>query len=135
VEECPDEILESCIHCIDATATIFAELGLSTDQLKCIGITNQRETTIVWDPNTGKALHNAIVWCDSRASETVDKLIAKAPGGKDAFRDKCGLPIAQYFSALKIRWLMDNFPDIAQKLTSGEAMVGTVDSWLVWKVI
>ncbi|CBY14557.1 unnamed protein product [Oikopleura dioica] len=134
VEECPDEILESCIHCIDATATIFAELGLSTDQLKCIGITNQRETTIVWDPNTGKALHNAIVWCDSRASETVDKLIAKAPGGKDAFRDKCGLPIAQYFSALKIRWLMDNFPDIAQKLTSGEAMVGTVDSWLVWKM-
>ncbi|CAG5090769.1 Oidioi.mRNA.OKI2018_I69.PAR.g12716.t1.cds [Oikopleura dioica] len=134
VEECPDEILESCLRCIDATASIFAELGLEPEQLKCIGITNQRETTIVWDPRTGKALHNAIVWCDSRASETVEKLIASAPGGKDALREKCGLPIAQYFSALKIRWLMDNYPDIADKLKNGDALVGTVDSWLVWKM-
>lgn len=134
VEECPDEILDSCVRCINSTAASFGELGLGIDQLKCIGITNQRETTIVWDPQTGKALHNAIVWCDNRASETVEKLIANAPNGKDSLREKCGLPIAQYFSALKIKWLMDTFPDIAKKLRSGEALFGTVDSWVIWKM-
>ena len=67
VEECPNEILNSCLQCIDRTIEEFYALKYKKDQLKCIGITNQRETTIVWDKNTGAALHNAIVWCDARA--------------------------------------------------------------------
>jgi len=133
VEECPDEILNSCLNCIDTTLDEFLALNYQREQLKCIGITNQRETTIVWDRRTGKALHKAIVWCDARAKDIVDKLVAES-GSKDALRPQCGLPIAQYFSALKIRWLMENEPKIAEKLRNGTALAGTVDSWLVWKM-
>jgi len=133
VEECPDEILNSCLKCIDQTLDEFLQLNYSRDQLKCIGITNQRETTIVWDRASGKALHKAIVWCDSRAKETVEALV-KQTGCRDALRPDCGLPIAEYFSALKIRWLMENEPEIGEKLRNGTALVGTVDSWLVWKM-
>ena len=80
-----------------------------------------------------KALHKAIVWCDSRAKETVEALV-KQTGCRDALRPDCGLPIAEYFSALKIRWLMENEPEIGEKLRNGTALVGTVDSWLVWKM-
>ena len=86
-------------------------LNYRKEQIKCVGVTNQRETTIVWDKNTGKALHRAIVWSDSRSAETAEKLIAEH-GCKDVLREKCGLPLASYFSALKIKWLMDNEPKI-----------------------
>jgi len=132
-EECPDEILNSCLKCIDFTIHEFLALNYRKEQIKCVGVTNQRETTIVWDKNTGKALHRAIVWSDSRSAETAEKLIAEH-GCKDVLREKCGLPLASYFSALKIKWLMDNEPKIASRLRDGSAMVGTVDSWLLWKL-
>lgn len=132
-EECPDEILNSALKCIDFTFQEFLALNYKKEQIKCIGVTNQRETTIVWDKNTGRALHRAIVWSDSRSKETADKLIAEH-GCKDILREKCGLPLESYFSALKIKWLMDNEPKIASRLLDGSAMIGTVDSWLLWKL-
>ena len=111
----------------------FLALNFKREQIKCIGVTNQRETTIVWDKNNGKPLHRAIVWCDSRSKETADQLIAEH-GCKDILREKCGLPLASYFSALKIKWLMDNDAEVRKRIEDGSALVGTVDAWLLWNL-
>jgi len=132
-EECPNEILNSARKCIDHTVHEFLALNFKREQIKCIGVTNQRETTIVWDKNNGKPLHRAIVWCDSRSKETADQLIAEH-GCKDILREKCGLPLASYFSALKIKWLMDNDAEIRKRIEDGSALVGTVDAWLLWNL-
>jgi len=98
-----------------------------------IGITNQRETTVVWDRRTGEPLYDAVVWLDSRTRETVASLkdVFETP---DHLRDQCGLPLSTYFSGVKLRWLLDNVPAVAAAVRSGDAMFGTVDSWLVWKL-
>ena len=101
-------------------------------QLKAIGITNQRETTLIWDRATGKPLHNALVWQDTR----VDGLVAKyaRQGGPDRFRAKTGLPLASYFAGLKLRWLLDNVKGARKKARAGDVLFGTIDSWLVWNL-
>jgi len=109
-----------------------ASLGLGGSNIAAIGITNQRETTIVWEAATGKPIYNAIVWQDRRTSEYCDSL--KAAGYTDMIREKTGLIIDAYFSGTKIRWMLENVPGAREKAERGELRFGTVDSWLVWNL-
>ena len=109
-----------------------ATLGLGGNDLAAIGITNQRETTIVWDATTGKPVYNAIVWQDRRTSEYCDSL--KAAGLTEKIQSKTGLLIDAYFSGTKIRWILENVPGAREKAEKGELRFGTVDSWLVWNL-
>jgi glycerol kinase len=105
--------------------------GLSRADLAAVGITNQRETTLLWDAATGEPVHNAIVWQDTRT----DRLIAELGGGDmDRFREKSGLPLATYFSAPKIRWLLDTVPGLRERAEKGEVRFGTMDTWLITKL-
>ncbi|MGC9668920.1 glycerol kinase GlpK [Planosporangium sp. 12N6] len=105
--------------------------GLSRADLAAIGITNQRETTLLWDAATGEPLHNAIVWQDTRT----DRLVAElGQGDVDRFREKSGLPLATYFSAPKIRWLLDTVPGLRERARNGEVRFGTMDTWLITKL-
>lgn len=105
---------------------------LSSGDLAAIGITNQRETTIVWDRETGRPLYNAIVWQDTRTDQICARLAAG--GGQDRFRQQTGLPLATYFSGPKIKWIFDNVPGVREAAGRGQALFGTVDSWLVWNL-
>lgn len=109
-----------------------ASLGLGGSDIAAIGITNQRETTIVWDAATGRPIYNAIVWQDRRTSEYCDRL--KEAGYTDMIRQKTGLIIDAYFSGTKIRWILENVPGAREKAERGELRFGTVDSWLVWNL-
>ncbi|CAD5124186.1 DgyrCDS12484 [Dimorphilus gyrociliatus] len=129
------EILQSVETCMKSACDNFEKLGYDKDDIKAIGLTNQRETTIVWNKVTGEPLFNAVVWLDARTAETVDKILKKTPGqNKDYIRSKCGLPISTYFSALKMRWLLDNNETIRREINNGNAVFGTVDSWLLYKL-
>jgi glycerol kinase len=100
--------------------------------IAAIGITNQRETTVVWDRETGEPVHNAIVWQDRRTAEFCDRL--KADGHEDLIRSRTGLVIDAYFSGSKVRWILDNVPGARKRAEAGQLAFGTVDSWLVWKL-
>ena len=129
VEHNPIEIWESQI----ATARdVIAHAGLMPSQMAAIGITNQRETTIVWDKKTGKPIYNAIVWQDRRTAGTCDKL--KADGAEDVIRQKTGLVIDAYFSGTKLAWILDNVAGAREAAKAGNLAFGTVDSWLVWNL-
>jgi glycerol kinase len=106
--------------------------NLSTKDIVAIGITNQRETTVVWDKNTGKPIYNAIVWQDTRTDVTINEL-AKGVG-QDRFRPKTGLPLATYFSGPKIKWILDNVPDARAKAENGELLFGNIDTWIIWNL-
>jgi glycerol kinase len=106
-------------------------MGINGTNIKAIGITNQRETTIVWDRTTGEPVYNAIVWQDRRTASFCDQL--KNDGHAELIRSKTGLVIDAYFSGSKIRWILDNVPGASAKAEAGELAFGTVDSWLVWK--
>ena len=106
--------------------------GCGRRDIAAIGITNQRETTIVWDRETGEPVHNAIVWQDRRTADFCDRL--KAHGAGAPIQAKTGLLIDAYFSASKIRWILDNVPGAQARADAGELAFGTVDSWLVWKL-
>jgi glycerol kinase len=97
-----------------------------------LGIANQRETTIVWDRQTGQPVHNAINWQDMRTDQIVRQLAARF--GQDHFRERSGLPLTTYFSAPKLRWLLDNVPGLARRADAGEVLFGTMDSWLIWRL-
>jgi len=111
-------------------AEAVTHAGLNGTSIAAIGITNQRETTIVWDRETGHPVYNAIVWQDRRTADFCDQL--KAQGLEDKVRAKTGLPIDSYFSATKIRWILDNVEGAREKAKQGKLAFGTVDSWLVW---
>ncbi|XP_059410092.1 glycerol kinase isoform X3 [Carassius carassius] len=133
VEEDPKEILQSVYECMDRTCEKLTQLNIDISNIKAIGVTNQRETTLVWDKETGEPLYNAIVWLDLRTQSTVERLINKTPGrNKNHLKHKTGLPISTYFSAVKLRWLMDNVKKVHEAVLSHRAMFGTVDSWLIW---
>jgi glycerol kinase len=106
--------------------------GLRPGDLAAIGITNQRETTVIWDRRSGEPLHHALVWQDTR----VDQLVAHyvRDGGPNRFRAKTGLPMASYFSALKLQWLLDNVPGARRKAESGDVLFGNMDTWLLWNL-
>ncbi|WP_285733472.1 glycerol kinase GlpK [Nocardiopsis sp. ATB16-24] len=110
----------------------LAKKDVSPDQIAAIGITNQRETTLVWDRETGEPVHNAIVWQDTRTDTLVRRLGGEA--GQDRFREKCGLPLATYFSGPKLRWLLDNVEGLRERAERGEVLFGTMDSWIIWKL-
>lgn len=110
----------------------LARAGLRARDIAAIGITNQRETTIVWDRKTGKPIHNAIVWQDRRTAAEADAL--KAAGHEATFQTKAGLVLDAYFSGTKLKWLLDTVPQARQRAERGELAFGTVDSWLIWKL-
>ena len=107
--------------------------GASAKDIVGIGITNQRESTVVWDKRTGEPLYDAVLWHDARTRET-SATLEQALGGKDALRSICGLPLSTYFTGVKLRWLQDNVPSVKAGLEDGTALVGTVDSWLAWNL-
>ncbi|HEX4183329.1 MAG TPA: glycerol kinase GlpK [Caulobacteraceae bacterium] len=114
------------------TAEALAKLKIRPSDLAAVGVTNQRETTVLWDKATGKPIHNAIVWQDTRT----DRLVRELGGeiGQDRFRDRCGLPLATYFAGPKIRWLLDNIDGLRTRAERGEVLFGTMDAWVIWKL-
>jgi glycerol kinase len=106
--------------------------GLKPSDLAAIGITNQRETTVVWNKKTGKAVYNALVWQDTRVGETVAEFAAK--GGQDRYRAKTGLPLATYFSGLKIRWVLENVPGARAAAEAGDVVFGNIDTFVTWNL-
>ena len=129
VEHDPEEIWASESSVM---MDVVAKSGIDVQDIAAIGITNQRETTIVWDAETGKPVYNAIVWQDRRTSEYCDSL--KALGLTEKVRDKTGLLIDAYFSGTKIRWILENVEDARDLARQGRLRFGTVDSWLIWKL-
>lgn len=129
VEHDPMEIWSSEAAVI---AEAISKIGINGKDIAGIGITNQRETTIVWDAETGKPIYNAIVWQDRRTASFCDAL--KAQGLTDKIREKTGLIIDAYFSGTKIKWILDNVPGARERAEAGKLRFGTVDSWLVWQL-
>ncbi|KAF2354130.1 Glycerol kinase [Trinorchestia longiramus] len=135
VEQDPMQLLNSVTTCITKAVDNLKNLSISFDDIKAIGITNQRETTIVWDKLTGQPLYNAIVWLDVRTTVTTDAILQRTPGqDKDALKNICGLPISTYFSAVKLRWLLDNVPQVKKACQNNTLLFGTVDTWLLWNL-
>jgi len=106
--------------------------GVNPKDIAAIGVTNQRETTIVWEKATGKPVYNAIVWQDTRTDKICNELAAD--GGQDRFRPKTGLPLATYFSGPKIKWILDNIPGVREKAEKGEVLFGNIDTWVIWNL-
>lgn len=129
VEHDPNEIWSSQIS---VAAEVIAKAGISGLEVAAIGITNQRETTIVWDKETGEPVYNAIVWQDRRTSKYCDEL--KDQGHAEAIKEKTGLVLDAYFSATKLKWILDNVEGAREKAAEGKLCFGTVDTWLVWKL-
>ncbi|MGF6925521.1 glycerol kinase [Chitinophaga sp. W2I13] len=129
VEHDPAEIWSSQIG---VATEAMAKVGLEGGNIAAIGITNQRETTLVWDRETGKPVYNAIVWQDRRTAGFCDDL--KAAGKETLVREKTGLVIDAYFSGTKIRWILDNVPGARERANEGKLAFGTVDSWLIWNL-
>ncbi len=129
VEHNPNEIWSSQMS---VTAEVIAKVGISGKEIAAIGITNQRETTIVWDRETSKPLYNAIVWQDRRTAKYCDEL--KAQGHADIIKEKTGLVLDAYFSATKLKWILDNVKGAREKAEQGKLCFGTVDTWLIWKL-
>jgi len=112
---------------------VKAGLGKTeASDLAAVGVTNQRETTVVWDRSTGEPVHNAIVWQDTRTDQICNEL--SADGGQDRFRAKTGLPIATYFSGPKIKWILDNVDGVRAKAESGDVVFGNIDTWVIWQL-
>jgi glycerol kinase len=117
---------------LETTQTLIARSQIKLADIAAIGIANQRETTIVWDKNTGEPIYNAIVWQCRRTAAICDELTAKGWAAK--IRDKTGLVVDAYFSATKIKWILDNVSGALQKAENGELLFGNVDTWLIWKL-
>jgi glycerol kinase len=129
VEHDPAEIITRMGEVIDGG---LKKAGITATDLAAVGVTNQRETTVVWDRKTGKPVYNALVWQDTRTQGVVDEL--SADGGQDRFREKVGLPLATYFSGTKVKWLLDNVEGIRAKADAGDLMFGNIDTWVIWNL-
>ena len=116
----------------DVVKGAMERAGITSRDLAAVGITNQRETTVIWDKNTGKPYHNALVWQDTRNDRIVAEM--SKDGGQDRFRPQVGLPLATYFSGLKVKWLLDNVPEIRAAADAGDAIFGNIDTWLIWNL-
>ncbi|CEG66889.1 Putative Glycerol kinase [Rhizopus microsporus] len=134
LEHDPFELLDSVNICIEHAVRKLSLLGYQPSDIQCIGLTNQRETLITWDRLTGEPLYPAIVWSDTRTIDTVEQLSKKSDKGVDALQHICGLPITTYFSAVKLRWLLDNIPIVSQAQKQNRLCVGTVDAWLIYNL-
>ncbi len=129
VEHDAEEIFESQYECIE---NAIKNLNITVEEIAAIGITNQRETTVVWDKKTGKPIYNAIVWQCRRTAKYCEELIEK--GYEEYIKNTTGLKIDAYFSATKIKWILDNVKGAREKAANGELLFGTVDTWLLWKL-
>jgi glycerol kinase len=129
VEHDPLEILR---RTEEVMAAALERRGLRASDLAAIGITNQRETTVLWERKTGKSVANAIVWQDTRVAEDVARFASE--GGQDRFRAQTGLPLSTYFSSLKLRWLLENVPGVREKAAAGELLFGNIDTFLLWNL-
>ena len=128
VEHDPDEIWQSVNNSLQA---VFKKIPASS--IAALGITNQRETTVIWDKETGRPIHNAIVWQCRRTAERCNQL-KKIKGAAEFFRDRTGLPVDAYFSATKIEWLLKNVSGSQAKARAGRLLFGTTDTWVLWKL-
>jgi glycerol kinase len=129
VEHNPEEILQTQFATL---AEVIAKNNISANEIAAIGITNQRETAVIWDKNTGKAIYNAIVWQDRRTAPICEDL--KARGLNDYIKQSTGLVIDSYFSGTKVKWLLDNVEGARAKADNGDLLFGTIDTWLVWNL-
>jgi glycerol kinase len=129
VEHDPKEIWARSQEVLDEA---LEQVGATADDIAGLGITNQRETTVVWDRNTGEPVMNALVWQDTRTDKLVDEL--SADGGQDRFRAKVGLPLATYFSGPKVRWVLDNVDGARERAEAGDLMFGNIDTWCIWNL-
>ncbi|KAG1678004.1 hypothetical protein FOA52_000799 [Chlamydomonas sp. UWO 241] len=130
-EHDPLEIWRGVQECMEG-AINSAQLEVGPVEVKAVGITNQRETTLVWHRKTGQPLFNAIVWSDMRTTELCNTMAADLPGGINHFREKTGLPISTYFSSFKFKWMYENVDDVKRAVDAGDACFGTVDSWIIY---
>src|ERR1700680_953102 len=132
----PGWVEHDALEIMRRTEEVIAEgltqRGLRPSDLAAIGITNQRETTVVWDRRTGLPVNNALVWQDTRVADAVAELARH--GGPDRFRAKTGLPLTTYFSGLKIRWILDNVPGIRARAEAGDVLFGNIDTFLLWNL-
>ena len=129
VEHDPEEIWANVEEVVQSA---LDKAQLKTSDLVAVGIANQRESTIVWERDTGMPIHNAINWQDTRTDHLVRELAGDV--GQDRFRERSGLPLATYFSGPKVRWLLDHVPDLEERARTGDVMFGTMDSWLIWRL-
>jgi glycerol kinase len=127
VEHDPEEIWRRTQEVVRGA---LGKSGVRHNQIASVGVTNQRETTVVWERRTGRPVYNAIVWQDTRTDQIVNELARQ--GGQDRFRQKTGLPLATYFSGPKIRWILDNVPHARGAARSGDLILGTMDTFLIW---
>ncbi len=116
----------------EVTRNALSRAGVNKQDIAGIGVTNQRETTVVWDRNTGKPVYNAIVWQDTRTDQIINEFGKQ--GGQDRFRDKVGLPLATYFSGPKVRWVLDNVKGVRERAERGEILFGNIDTWVIWNL-
>jgi glycerol kinase len=126
------DALEIWEHTRHVVHSALEKSGADVSAIAAIGITNQRETTVVWDRQTGRPVYNAIVWQDTRTDVLCNELAKE--GGQDRFRAKTGLPLATYFSAPKIKWILDNIPGARQRAEKGDLLFGNMDTWLIWNL-
>jgi glycerol kinase len=129
VEHDPMEIWQATQDVIKGA---IAKYKIDIKDIAACGITNQRETTVVWEKATGKPIHNAIVWQDTRTDKICNELAAD--GGQDRFREKVGLPLATYFSGPKVKWMLDNVEGAREKAEKGELLFGNIDTWVIWNL-
>ena len=129
VEHDPLEIIQATK---DVITGAINKLRLDVKEIEAIGITNQRETAVVWDKLTGKPVYNAIVWQDTRTDLICNEL--EKNGGQDRFREKVGLPLATYFSGMKVKWILDNDPSLLARAEKGEILFGNIDTWVIWNM-
>jgi glycerol kinase len=126
------DAVEIWINTREVIAEALAKRDLAASDLAAVGITNQRETAVLWDKGTGHPVHNALVWMDTRTDKLVAELARE--GGQDRLRAKTGLPLATYFSGLKLRWLLDQIPGAQARAEAGELLFGNIDTWLAWNL-
>jgi len=130
----PSLILNSVTDCLVEVMKKLKAAGGKAEEICAVGITNQRETCMIWDDTTGEPLSPAIIWLDTRTKDLVDQVLKTRDGDKDFLRDSCGLPVTTYFSALKWKWMLENIPACQEAVKKRTARFGTVDTWLIYKL-
>jgi len=138
-EHDPMEIFDTVTYCVDQALSAnnpknTLQRTILLSEIDCVGITNQRETTVVWDKQTGIPYYRALVWMDMRSENICNTLTSEHALGQERFRSKTGLPVSPYFSGTKIMWLLENVPGLREAANNGNALFGTIDSWLLWKL-
>lgn len=134
IEICPIEIWKCVVDCIQNATKNLTILDINIADIVAIGVTNQRETTILWNKQTGVPLYNAIAWNDTRTDAIVNRILTKIHNKKNYLKSVCGLPLSNAFSALKVLWIMENVSEAKDVLQSNDLLFGTLDTWILWNL-